>query len=75
MAATYFVLDCQPIALKEVQGRYEISFVEGLAVPQGYTVITIGADFLIVQDITEINEIHIPVYSIKAITKMKLNQK
>ena len=65
----------QPISLKEVQGRFEISFVEGLAVPQGYKIIEIGADFLIVQDITGINEIHIPLYSIKAITKMKLQGK
>ena len=62
----------QPISLKEVQGRYEISFVEGMAVPQGYKVIALGTDFMVVQDITGINEIHIPVYSIKAITKMKL---
>lgn len=61
----------QPVSLKEVQGRYEIGTIEGIAAPQGYKVIEIGDDFLVVQDITGINEIHIPVFSIKAITKVK----
>lgn len=62
----------QPVSIKEVSGRYDITTLEGVPVVQGYKVLTIGSDYLVVQDISGINEIHIPVYSIKAIIRVKL---
>ena len=65
----------QPASLKEVQGRYEISTIDGIPGPLGYKVIEIGADHLVIQDITGINELHIPVFSIKAIIRVKVPEK
>lgn len=62
----------QPVSIKEVSGRYDITTMEGVPVVQGHKVLTIGSDYLVVQDISEIHEIHIPVYSIKAIIRVKL---
>ena len=65
----------QPVSIKEVSGRYDITTLEGVPVVQGYKVLTIGSDYLVVQDISGINEIHIPLWSIKAIIRVKLLQK
>jgi len=62
----------QPVSLKEVAGRYEISTLEGVPGIQGYKVLEIGSDYLVLQDISGINEFYIPVWSIKAIIKVKL---
>lgn len=61
----------QPVSIKEVSGRYEISTVDGAAAVQGHKVVEIGADYVIVQDISGVTEIHIPMYSIKAIIQLK----
>lgn len=65
----------QVVMLKDVAGRYEISTLEGVPGVLSHKVMEIGADHVVVQDITGIHEIHIPVYSIKAITHVKLPQK
>lgn len=65
----------QPVSIKEVAGRYEISTFEGIPGIQGYKVLETGADHLVVQDIAGVTEIHIPVYSVKAIVRVKLPQK
>ena len=62
----------QPVSIKEVSGRYEISTLEGVPGVLGYKVMEIGVEYLVVQDISGINEIHIPVWSIKAIIRVKL---
>jgi len=62
----------QRVNLKEDSGRYEIRFFEGLPNAQAYTVKAIEADHLVVEDIVGVNEIHIPVYSIKSIIRVKL---
>lgn len=62
----------QLVSLKEVAGRYEISIVEGVAAVQGHKVTKIGPDYVVVEDFTGVTEIHIPIYSIKAIVKLKM---
>jgi len=62
----------QKVSLKEVAARYEISLFEGVPDAQGYTVKAIEPDHLLVEDIAGVNLIHIPVYSIKAIVRVKL---
>lgn len=60
----------QSVIVKDVAGRYEINAIEG-----SHKVIEIGPDYLVVQDIAGITEIHIPVFSIKAITRLKAGGK
>lgn len=62
----------QPVSLKEVSGRYEISTVEGVPGVQGHKVIEVATDYVVVQDISGVTEIHIPIFSIKAIVRLKL---
>jgi preprotein translocase subunit YajC len=56
----------QSVIVKEVAGRFEINAIEG-----SHKVIEIGTDYLVVQDIAGITEIRIPIFSIKAITRLK----
>jgi hypothetical protein len=60
----------QSVIVKEVAGRYEISTIDGT-----HKVIEVGPDYLVVQDIAGITEIHIPVFSIKAIARLKVSGK
>ena len=62
----------QSVAMKEVAGRYEISTIEAIPDSLGYKVMEVADDHLVVQDISGVHEIHIPVYSIKAIIRVKL---
>lgn len=62
----------QPVSIKEVTGRYEISTLEGVPGVQGYKVVEVANDYVVIQDIAGISESRIPVYSIKAIIKVKV---
>ena len=61
----------QPVILKEVAGRFEISLMNDALEPLTHTVISVEHDFLIVEDIAAVSEIRIPVFSIKSITTLK----
>lgn len=65
----------QPIAVKEAAGRYEIAVIDDAPAPLGYKVIEVGVDFLVVEDVAGITETRIPVYSIKAIVRLKVPRK
>lgn len=65
----------QPVSIKEISGRYEISILEGVPVVQGHKVLEIGSDFLVVNDVSGITETHIPIWSIKAIIRVRLPKK
>ena len=60
----------QAIVVKEVAGRYEITLMEG-----GHKVIEVGPDYVVVEDIAGVTETRISVYSIKCITRIKVNRK
>jgi len=62
----------QPVSVKEVSGRYEISTVEGVPGVQGHKVIEVASDYVVVQDISGVTETRIPLWSIKAIVRLKL---
>lgn len=62
----------QQVTLKETNGRYEISIVEGVAAVQGHKVTEIGPDYIVVQDIAGVTELHIPLFSVKAIIRLKM---
>lgn len=61
-----------PISLSDKDGGYEIGiFTKG---PEllGYKVIEVGADYLVLEDVSGIKELRIPVYSIKSVATTKL---
>ena len=60
----------QAVVVKEVSGRYEITLMEG-----GHKVIEVGPDYVVVEDLAGVIDTRIPVYSIKSITRIKVNRK
>jgi hypothetical protein len=60
----------QPLAVKDVGGRYELSLMPD-ADRLGHEVVEVGADYVVVRDTNDIGEIRIPIYSIKSITAVQ----
>lgn len=60
----------QTIVLKENSGRYEITVMKDVRL--GHTVIEVGPDFIVVEDVAKVTETRISVYSIMAIVKIKV---
>lgn len=60
------------VTLKQDAGRFEITTVEGVAAVQGHKVMEIGNDYVVIQDIAGATESRIPLWSIKAITRLKV---
>jgi ABC-type enterochelin transport system substrate-binding protein len=58
----------QTIVLKENAGKYEITVMKDVRL--GHTVIEVGPDYVVVEDVAKVSEIRIPVFSIKAIVKI-----
>jgi hypothetical protein len=59
----------QAVSLKEVSGRYEIGIIPEAML--GCKVVEVGADYVVVKDIAGVTELHIPIYSIKAVSILK----
>jgi hypothetical protein len=62
----------QAVTLKEVAGRYEITVMDNMPGPLGYKIVEVGPDYLTVVDIAGVAETRFPIYSIKAIVRLKL---
>ena len=62
----------QPVNLKEVAGRFEISTFDDGLTPHSHKVIEIGSDFVVVADIAGVADTRLPVYSIKSFVKSKV---
>ena len=60
----------QAVSLKDVSGRYEIGIIPNVEM-LGYKVLEVGSDFLVVQDISQVTELRIPIYSIKVVSILK----
>lgn len=60
----------QAVSVKEVNGRYEIGVIPNMGM-LGYKVVEVGSDYLIVEDIVQVTELRIPIYSIKAVSVLK----
>lgn len=56
----------QAVMLKESAGRYELTLMDG-----GHKVIEVGPDYVVVEDLADVTETRIPIYSIKSITRIK----
>jgi hypothetical protein len=59
----------QPVTLKDLGVAYEVG-VMGDRFPTGQEVAEVGADYLVVRDVTEAVETRIPVTSIKAVVRV-----
>lgn len=59
----------QPVTLKDLGAAYEVG-VMGDRFPTGREVAEVGADCLVVRDVTGVVEPRIPVTSIKAVTRI-----
>ena len=65
----------QTIVLKDLGTTFEIIVFPNGPVPLGFEVTEIGTDFVAVKDVTGTREVRSPVYSIRAITTMKIGGK
>ena len=65
----------QHVSLKQDAGRFEITTVEGVAAVQSHKVMEIGADYVVIQDVAGVSESRIPLWSIKAIIRLKVPKK
>jgi hypothetical protein len=61
----------QQVGLKDHGAAFEISFLSE-EIPQGHTVIEIGDDFVVLEDLAGVNQTTIPVYSLKAIVRLNV---
>ena len=59
----------QSVSLKDEGAAYSISFFED-EVPLTHTVIDVGRDNVVVQDIAGVRETLVPVYAVKAIERV-----
>jgi hypothetical protein len=60
----------QQVSLKEKAGGWEIGVVPGVL--QGHKIVEVGADYVVLQDITGVTETRIPVYAVRAVTITRL---
>lgn len=60
----------QPVALKDHGASYEISVMGDVA--QGHTVVEIGDDFIVLEDVAGVKQITIPIYSIKGVVRLRV---
>jgi hypothetical protein len=61
-----------PVNLMDVGGGYEIGIFTKGPDTLGYKVIEVGADYVVVEDISGIKELRIPIYAIKSVSTTKL---
>lgn len=64
----------QSVNVKEVAERFEVTFDDALT-DLGHKITEIGPDFVTIEDLGGLIETRIPVYSIKAIVRMKVPRK
>jgi hypothetical protein len=62
----------QPITLKASESGYEINMLQNGPEVLGHKVVEVGHNFVVVEDITGITAIHIPIYSVRSVTVTKI---
>jgi hypothetical protein len=63
----------QAVSVKDAGGRYEIGILPNVET-LGYKVVDVGADFVVVEDIAQVTQLRIPIYSIKAVSILKVGR-
>lgn len=61
-----------PVNLMDVGGGYEIGIFTKGPEMLGYKVMEVGSDYVVVEDISGIKELRIPIYAIKSVSTTKL---
>lgn len=62
-----------PVSLTDTAGGYEIgTYSIGPEVPLGYTVLEVGPDHVVVEDVSGIRQLRIPIYAVKAVVTTTL---
>ena len=61
----------QAVSVKDVGGRYEIGVFSNGPDMLGYKVVEVGHDYVVVQDISQVTELRIPIYSVKVVSILK----
>ena len=64
----------QAVGLKDLGTAYEITVFQNGQAPLGYEVVEVGRDYVVLRDITEIQEVRIPIYAVKSITTLKVGR-
>lgn len=64
----------QAVTIKDVAGRYEIGVMPDMPM-LGYKVVDVGQDYVVVQDVAQITELRIPIYSVKAVSVMHVGRR
>jgi len=62
----------QSVNLADADGGYKLNLFEGGPEVLGHKVVEVGSDFVVVEDIAGIQQLRIPVYSIKSVATTKL---
>ncbi len=62
----------QPVTVKETTSGYEISVFQNGPDLLGHKVVEVGGDYVVVQDVSGVNELRIPIYAVKAIVTLKV---
>lgn len=63
----------QSVSLKDEGRAYTITVFEP-EIQQSHKIVEIGDNFIVVRDIAEVSETTVPVYSLKAIVKVRTNK-
>ena len=64
----------QPVNLADADGGYKLNLFQGGPEVLGHKVVEVGADFVVVEDIAGIQQLRIPVYSIKSVGITKIGK-
>lgn len=57
------------VTLREASGRFEIGVIDGVSGPLGHEIVEVGADYVVVKDISGVIEMWIPVYSLACVRR------
>jgi hypothetical protein len=57
--------------LKEINGRFELTLMDGIQEPLTHKVIEVDSDYIVVEDIAEVIQTRIPIYAIKSVVSIK----
>jgi hypothetical protein len=61
----------QQVILKEINGRFELTLMDGIQEPLTHKVIEVDSDYIVVEDIAEVIQTRIPIYAIKSVVSIK----
>jgi len=64
----------QSVNLADADGGYKLNLFQGGPEVLGHKVVEVGADFVVIEDIAGIQQLRIPVYSIKSVGITKVGK-